>query len=63
MRWHLGAEEDASKVYVNDGLPVLELHAEYERVARDAGVVDEHRDGLVEVCLHVLEHLLHLRGV
>lgn len=37
----LGAEENTRKVDIDDGLPVIVLHAENQRVAGDTGVVDD----------------------
>lgn len=42
---HLAGVEDASEVGVNDGLPLLGLHAHDERVAGDARIVHQHIHG------------------
>jgi hypothetical protein len=59
----LGAQEHARKVYVDDGLPVLILHAEDQGIPGDTRVVDEGGDGFVEVLFDLLEHCRHLVGV
>jgi len=60
---NLRAQEHASEVDIDDGLPVLELHAEDQGIPGDARVVDQARDGLIEALLDSLEHGRHLVGV
>ena len=54
--------EGAAQVRVDDLLPVLVAHARDQRVARDAGVVDEDVD-VAELRLDALDQRLRLRGI
>ena len=58
----LDAEVRAGEVGLQHRVPIVELHAQRERVARDRGVVDENVEP-AHFLECVLEAVFHLRGV